>query len=141
MTATFHPSIPFFARKVGVGLVLVTALSARVEAQGPHVILPEPLAQTFRQPVTVASSRAAIGIIGSGAKDHRYTGLYVGLGTAVLGGVIGIVSCTNQDASCDVQKHVLGTIAAAAILGGVGAMIGRAFPKHPPPATAAPGID
>lgn len=93
------------------------------------------------QPSEVPLNLAAVGIIGSGAKDHRYTGLYIGLGTAALAGVLGTIMCTNQDTPCNTGDLVLGITAFAAIAGTIGAMIGRAFPKDPAPATAAPWVD
>jgi hypothetical protein len=119
-------------------VLLASALSARAHAQGPRVILPDPVSLPVMQPSTISLDRATVGVIGSSANDYRYTGMYIGLGTAAFVGVLGTIMCTNQDTPCNAGDLALGITAFAAIAGTIGAMIGRAFPKDLAPATAAP---
>jgi hypothetical protein len=83
---------------------------------------------------------SATGILGSGAKDHRYTGMWVGLGTWGLLTGLGVIMCQGRG-ECNPHNLGLKLVGSAALLGGVGAMIGRAFPKHPPPPTETPVME
>lgn len=141
MTTDSRPAAQSICQVALVVALLSTALATHARAQGPHVVLPERKAQSWTQSLTITPNHGAAGIIGSGAKDHRYTGMYIGLGTAALAGILGTIACTNQDTPCNTGDLVLGITAFAAVAGTIGAMIGHAFPKHPPPATSAPGIE
>ena len=120
---------------------MMAASVASASAQGPRTDLPEPATVRLFQSDALARRSATAGIIGSGADDYRYTGMYVGLGFAAVAGVLGTIMCTDQDSTCNEGDLALGITALAVVAGTVGAMIGHAFPKHSPPATSAPGLE
>ncbi len=70
------------------------------------------------------------GLLGDGSRDHRYAGMYVGL---ALGGALialNLIYCGDPDSSCDSGRVITRSPVALVFLGGVGALIGRLFPKH-----------
>lgn len=126
---------------VAVVAMLCSVAPSLARAQGPRIILPESVAPSWSQPAAPSVNLAAAGIIGSGAKDHRYTGMYVGLGTWALYWTLGLIACQGTEGGCNTDNLGFRLVGSAALLGGVGAMIGRAFSKHPPPTTAGPSVD
>lgn len=80
------------------------------------------------------SPRARHGLLGDGSNDHRYEGMYTGL---VLDGLLVITSlavCGDPDMGCHSERLLLAVPVSMAFLGGVGALIGGAIPKHHPAA-------
>lgn len=139
MTATSSTRVASFARGLGMLIVLWLAASESASAQGPRVAFPEPMSQSFRQSAPVGAHGAAAGIIGSGAKDYRYTGMYVGLGTFAALNIVGLAICSGQEGGCDYEGGVLGFVGGVLLSGGVGALVGSLFPKHQEaPAAASP---
>lgn len=130
-TNSFHTK----ARGEGaLGRVLPVVFSAVLflapiaHAQGPRTDLPEPAPVTVLPAGATTRAPTSAGIIGSGASDYRYTGMYVGLGFfATLSG-LGYLMCSGMEEGCGFNGWALA--GGVALFGGVGAMIGRAFPKH-----------
>jgi hypothetical protein len=89
----------------------------------------------FRHPKPVSA-----GLLGDGSRDHRYTGMYAGLGLGALLVVLNLAACDNSDMGCDSGKTISRAPVALVLLGGVGALIGRAFPKHHSSVQAATNI-
>jgi hypothetical protein len=110
--------------------LLVTSTSANLEAQRAiesytfTSIRSSPAAMIF-----AGESRPEPGLLGDGSKDHRYAGMYVGLGLGAVLVVANLAYCRDTDTGCDSGKVVTRAPIALIFLGGIGALIGRAFPK------------
>jgi hypothetical protein len=71
------------------------------------------------------------GIIGDGSRDHRYAGLWTGVGLAVGLVVFSAVTfCGTEDSACSVGNLAKATVLTIPLLGITGALIGSAIPKH-----------
>jgi hypothetical protein len=77
------------------------------------------------------SSPAPEGLLGDGSRDHRYAGMYAGLGVGMLMVAMSLAMCSDPDSGCDSGKVVPRIPVVLVFMGGVGALIGRAFPKTP----------
>lgn len=108
-------------------------------AQGPHLGFSVTDSATTTKLHESSLVPEATGLIGSGANDHRYTGMYVGLGMTALVGVFSLAYCGDSDNSCDTSTALLRIPITAIVLGGIGAMIGRAIPKDSPEGVAPAG--
>jgi hypothetical protein len=117
----------------GLALLLASA-STNLEAQGARgsyafsTIKSSPAAMIF-----TGDSRPETGLLGDGSKDHRYTGMYVGLGLGAVLVVLNLAHCDNSDTGCDSGRTISRAPVALVFLGGLGALIGRAFRKHDSP--------
>jgi hypothetical protein len=80
-----------------------------------------------------ATTAMSTGILGDGSKDYRYTGMWVGVGTALALSYVGYELCHNDDGGCDASagRVVLGTLLATAVTGTIGALIGAQFDRAP----------
>ena len=72
------------------------------------------------------------GILGDGSKDHRFTGMWIGLGLAASAIAWSAVYCADSDAGCRAGQPWSGIPIALPVLAGAGALIGALFPKDPP---------
>lgn len=79
------------------------------------------------------SVRAHGGLLGDGSRDHRYAGMYSGMALSGLFLIASLSICSDPDTSCDSGRAITAFPVALVFLGGVGALIGSAFPKHHPP--------
>ena len=69
------------------------------------------------------------GLLGDGSKDHRYAGMYVGLGIGIVLIIANVAHCNNRDTGCESEKTLARAPVVLVLLGGVGAIIGKALPK------------
>jgi len=126
---------------VAVAILFCSVVARAAVAQGPQMLPPESVAPSWRQSTALLADHSATGILGSGAKDHRYTGMWVGLGTWGLLTGLSLIMCQGGEGGCNTDNLGFKLVGSAALLGGVGAMIGRAFPKQPSPVTEVSGSD
>jgi hypothetical protein len=99
-------------------------------AQAPHIA---PRASVvFAQDAAAASPTAlSSGILGDGSTDYRYTGFWIGTGTAVGLTFVGLASCGGMEGGCngDTGEVALGVLIFTATMGLVGALVGAQFNK------------
>jgi hypothetical protein len=90
-------------------------------------------AELNAESVPPQASNAVIpaGIIGDGSRDHRYAGLWTGVGLGVGLVALAVVSaCETEDSRCSVGNLAKATVITVPVLGIIGALIGSAIPKH-----------
>jgi hypothetical protein len=100
-------------------------------AQGPRVSVSFPSIRSSEMAARFATEvRPASGLLGDGSKDHRYAGMYTGLGIGALLIIVNLSYCGDLNSNCDSGRVLTRAPVALVFLGGIGALIGRAFPRE-----------
>lgn len=82
-------------------------------------------------PPQASNAGIPAGILGDGSRDHRYAGLWTGVGLAVGLVALAVVSvCETENSRCSVGNLAKATAITVPVLGIIGALIGSAIPKH-----------
>lgn len=76
---------------------------------------------------------ARIGVLGDGSKDHRYGGMWIGLGLGAMLTVVNYARCSNPDTGCSTSRPLIYGPIMTVVLGTTGALIGAQIPKAQAP--------
>lgn len=113
-------------------VLLVASTPAVVHAQRPQ---PSVLFRAAHEAPEIERSLQG-GIFGDGSSDHRYTGMWVGLGVGIGATLLGAAFCSDSDTACQPGQPWSGVPIVLPVLAVTGALIGGLFPKTPPPVGA-----
>lgn len=106
---------------LALALIVTAPTSSSAQRLQPVFVSAHP---TFDTSATPAS---AFGILGSGARDNRYEGLFVGLGAGTAFTIVSAVQCSGRN-DCINSPYVLGLMVTA-LAGLTGALVGSMLPK------------
>lgn len=115
--------------RVALLLVLVSAparLVAQQQSLAPHY------ASAVWDAGATRTSSPVSGLLGSGDRDYRYTGFYIGAGYGLAAMLFSAAYCSDPDNSCTTGHALLVGPPLVAVAGVAGAVIGSLFKKTPP---------
>lgn len=107
-----------------VVLAFMTMLASPASSQRRVADWPQVAVPAFRSAFGGHSSRS--GLLGRGDQDHRYEGLYVGLGAGAAFSIWSAVQCSDRHGCLN---PVPAGLLITALAGLTGALVGGALPK------------
>lgn len=84
---------------------------------------------TYRPEATPAT----IGILGDGSHDHRYAGLWIGLGLGATLTALNLMFCSDRDTGCSTSRPLTYGPIMTVVLGTTGALVGAQIGRGPSP--------
>jgi hypothetical protein len=118
-------------RAVALLLIATTISGARSALAQAQQIAPRASVVFTASTAAPAATTPSTGILGDGSQDYRYTGMWVGVGTALALSFVSYEFCRGSDGGCDASagRVVLGTLLMTAVTGTIGALVGAQFDK------------
>ena len=88
---------------------------------------------------TPALDSSTAGILGDGSHDHRYTGMWIGLGLGAGVTALNVMFCADPDTGCEISRPLTYGPLMTFVLGVTGALIGAQIGRGAPPSPSKPG--
>ena len=115
-------------KRLAILALLLVLMPATAKAQG--LVYSFPQINASQTALSFAAEPGpGSGLLGDGRRDHRYAGMYTGFGIAALLIIGNLSYCRDPDSGCDSGRVLTRAPVVLVFLGGVGALVGRMFPK------------